>query len=271
MRAITRVLRAPGLVLVLFLLNAAMAATLGSVVRTLVSASMVRFSLSEGDSLLFGIGSLLATQPAVAQGISQLLLISLVYSLLFWTLVGGGVFERLGQRRSLAETAAGCVRWMPAMIVVGLWHLVPRLIVLGIGGSVAWSFFSRPGGGWPGLAILVVTIGFNACALDLARANIVLHGARPWHPWSALQGYFQALKRPGTLLMSLLATAIQWTVLFAMLAIGIDQAGAGATIWVVRGLSLVTVVLILWRMAIAVEAGPHARGSAPSGSTDADL
>ena len=172
-------------------------------------------------------------------------------------MIAAGVLRRLHGPATLAELAAATVRGFPGVLVVTLWHLVPRAVLLAAAGALTRQLLGAQAWGLLGIALTVAAVAYATCALDLARAAVVLHGAARFHPRTAIRGYLRAARRPGVLLPSMLFSAGQWAAVAAIVGVAVAGAGSGWAIWLARALSVLAVVFGLARMAVAVEAGPE--------------
>ena len=252
LHALGRVLQAPRLFFAVLLLQWATAWLIGSTVRTAVSVNLGSFAVLEGQGLFYSILELLLGHPAIAAVGMQLAASAALLSILFWTLMAGGVLESLQRPLPLGEALARGFRWLPAMVTVTLWHMIPRLILLGGLGALA-SQLDGPLKWAVGLLALLVLF-YCHCALDLARAAIVTGRSRP-HRWrSAFRGYAQAAKRPGVLLASSLFSLMQWLIVLFSVYIALSGFHTGGILWPVRILSVVGLVCILGRIAVALDA-----------------
>ncbi len=256
MNALTRVWRAPRLILLLIVVQLATAVWLSAAVRDAIGRALEPYSiLMDGRFLGLAI-ALLRDHPELAAGYLQALTGSLVISLVIWILISPTVITRLATAGQAPATLPSAGRHLPAVLAVTLWHLVPRAILLAIVGAATKTLMPHGNWGLAGLALTAVTLAFCTCALDLARCHVVLHGARRWHYSTALRAFGEASRRPRVLLPSMVWSFAQWGCTIAMLVIAINAAGAGSTIWVVRALAVLGILFGLTRIAVAVEAGP---------------
>ena len=259
MKALGRVVQAPGLVLTFVVLHLATAAFVGRTVRAAVGAGLGPYAVLSDGHLLYSTLAVLGQNPGVFASFQMLFVGSSVVALLFWTLLSAGAIHRLNadssdRRPSAANVVATAVRHFPGVVVVTFWSLVPRAALLGLCAAAAagWS------GGWRGAALVVavIVLFYCTCALDLARCHVVLHGAPCCHPLTAARGYLQALRRPGVLGASILMSLGQWTTVLLILLLAGQGLGTAAVVWWARGLSVLGIVLALGRIAVAVGAGP---------------
>lgn len=255
MSAVRRVAGAPGWILLIVAIQWLAAAVIGGNLRYAVGITLKGFAAATDGHLLVAVAELLRLHPGIISGLRHALVGSSVIALGLFVLLSPAVIHRLAAKRPAARTAAAALRDLPAATVVTLWHLLPRAVLLVAVGAAANRLLSEEHWGLLALAGLALTLGYCTCALDLARCHVLLHGARRFHFKTALDGYLEALRRPSVLVRSLLCSLGQWACALGMIALAIDHAGGGATIWLIRGLSLVGVVLALTRVAVAVDAG----------------
>lgn len=254
--AFARVAGAPGLIALVVAVQLVLAFAVGSSVRAAAAASMGGYALLSEGRLLGSLFELLVEHPGIFGAARQLLAGSAVLSLTLWTVLAAGIITRLEAPRPMADVLAAAGRGLPGVLGVTLWHLIPRLIFLAVCGAVARRAMRADDWGWLGAVFLIAVVGYLACALDLARCHAVLHGARGWHPRTALGGFVEAARRPGVLLPSLLMSFGQWTAVVAVVAVSVAGLGTAWAPWLARILAVVGVVFGLGRIAVAVGAGP---------------
>ena len=148
---------------------------------------------------------------------------------------------------------------LPGVLATTGWHLLLRALLLASVGAAFAGLMKLGDWSLAGAVAGLLLLAFSACALDLARCNVVLYGARRFRPATAARGFREALRRPAVLLPSMLLSVGQWACVAGMLALAIDGLGVGHAIWWVRALAVVGVVLGLARVAVAVRAGPYRR------------
>lgn len=264
MRALRRVSGAAGLVLTVVAVQLALSAGVGAAVRAGVGAAMGEWTILADGHLIYGVFELLVEHPGQLAAARQLLAGSAVLALAVWTLLAAGILRRLDGPAPAAEVAAAAVRSFPGVLVVSLWHLIPRAVLLAAAGALTARLLRAEAWGLLGLALTVAVAGYANCALDLSRAAVVLHGAPRFHPRTALRGFLRAARRPGVLLPSMLLSAGQWLALAAIVAVAVAGLGTPWAIWLARALAILGVVLGLTRMAVAVEAGPERDAPGPA-------
>lgn len=257
-RAVVRVMRAPGLVVMVVVLHLLLAWTVGAAARSAIGASMSPYALVDNQQLWYAVLELLGASPGLLQPIQHLIAGSTVIALGFWTFLAAGILHRLHAPGPLPRLAAATVRGLPGVLAVTLWHLVPRAVLLAAAGMLA-AWLGAGSWGLVGLLILAVTLAFCICALDLARCAVVLHGARRFHPTTAWHGFLHAAGRPGVLVRSMVLSFGQWVCTGGILMMAVAGLQVGPAIWLARTLAISGIVLGLIRLAVAVEAGQWVR------------
>ncbi len=261
--ALIRVAGAPGLVVLVAALHLLPAAMVGSATRAAIGRGMEPYALIDNERLWYAMLELLGTSPGLLAPISHLIAGSAIISLALWTLAAAGIIHRLRGPAPRSRLAAIAVGEFPGVLAVTLWHLMPRLLLLAAAGGLSKALFGAGAWGLAGILILAATFAFCSCALDLARCDVVLHGARRLHPKTAWRGYLHAARRPAVLVRSMLLSFGQWACAGGVILAAVAGLHGGPAIWLARGLAVVAIVLGLTRIAVAVEAGPCQRsGSA---------
>ncbi len=257
--ALARVAGAPGLILLVVVVHLLLAATIGSATRSAIGRSMEPFALTDNGQLWYAVLELLGTSPGLLAPIRHLVAGSAVIALAFWILAAAAVIHRLHGPIPLPRLAAVAVRGLPGILAVTLWHLVPRVVLFGVLGALTSALLGVGPWGLVSILILPVALAFCTCALDLARCDVVLRGARRFHPKTAWRGYLQAGRRPAVLIRSMLLSFGQWACAGAVLLAAFAGLHGGPAIWLARGCAILGIVLGLTRIAIAVGAGPYQR------------
>ena len=255
LRALRRVLKAPGLVLLVIAIHWGFAGVLAFAVETGVAAGLGRYSLVDGQNLFYALIEYLVDQPGVFAAWSRLAAVSALVSLVLWTLLSGGVLLRLRRPEPLSNLARDTVRVVPGIVVVTLWHFLPRLILLGLAGAATNFAMDHPPWGWSAAALTLCLLFYCTCALDLARTAVALAGERPgWR--TARRAYARAWRQRGLLFTSMLLSLGQWL----LVVLTFRQAFVGFAVdagpWPARLMAALGVVLGLWRMSVAVEGIP---------------
>jgi len=247
MNALRRVASAPGLLLVLWLGQLALAWQLADGVRVAAGAGMGEHAWVDDGHLLAAITELLAFHPSVAGMFVHAAASSAVLGAVFWALAYGGVIRRLSERVRASEAVAASVRYLPGVVVQSIYSwLLRALPMAGVGALAAKLPVLAVGLGLLVTAIAVVTA-------DLARVEVVLHGSSRFSPMTALRALRGAFARPRMLAgAGALAVTQSLIPLLTFYVVLSDSAGEGS-IWLARGLGLVALALGLWRIAVIVE------------------
>ena len=257
--AFTRVLRAPGLVVMVAVLHLLLAAAVGSAARSAIGRSMGQYALFDNDRLWAAFIELSGTSPGLLAPIRHLMVGSAVIALAFWTLLAAGIIHRLRAPAPLPRLASAAARGLPGVLAVTCWHLPMRAVLLAITGALALELAGAGSWGIAGVAMMAIVLSICTCALDLARCDVVLHGARRFHPQAAWRGFLHALRRPTVLIRSMLFGFGQWACIAGIGVAAVAGLDGGPAIWLARALAIVSIVLGLARLAVAVEAGPPVR------------
>ncbi len=246
MSALRRLLAAPWLWLALGSLQLALAALLAAPLHAVLRAAMGPYlSASEGQ-VLAPLFELITTQPAVTAAFAAVLAASALLGLLLAPLLAGAAVLRLAGRCSVGDQARASVVHFPAALVIGLYGLITRVLLALVAAALGTLH--------PALqtAALVASLTFTALAVDLARARVVLDGARGLNPRTFLRALASATQ-PRLWLRSGLLTALQWGVTLAILLVAVHGIATPWSPWAARGLALVGTFVALWRIAVAVD------------------
>jgi hypothetical protein len=236
--------------------NLGMARLIASTVGTGMAQGLSSFTIPDGQNLLYALLEQFISHPGLMATWRFLLAFSMLLSLILWTVLAGGIHYRLRQAASLERTAVHTVRNLPAMFAVTLWHLIPRVVILGIAGALTGALMKHTAVGWPAALLTLLLLFYCTCALDLARSSIVLGGASPFSWRTAWSGFVQAARQPMVLGTSILFSFGQWFTVIALIALAISGFAGGYGPWPARLLSVVGIVLSLARTAVAVDASP---------------
>lgn len=250
--ALLRVVFTPGFVLALWATQLLVAKLLAAPASAAAAAGMRNGVWFDDGHRVRALIELMSDEPAIVAVIGVSLATSALVAGLFSIVAAPAIIAWLSGERSLARVFAAAGRHMPAMAVQTGYGLVLRAIFTGLAAlPVAWL-------GPRGLPIALVLGGFPILVLDRARVAVVLDDQRRFHPMTFLRAIGHVARRP---LWWLAGSAIEAAKL--MLAIGalllVIQAGPpsedsfAAGIWVARAIGLATLLLGLWRVAIAVE------------------
>jgi hypothetical protein len=246
--ALRRVLIAPGFVLALWAAQLLLAKLLAGPAAAAAKAGMRGGVWIDDGHRIRALAELMVDQPGIAAAISMSLATSAVLGGLFSIVAAPAIITRLAGERSLAQVCAAAGRELPAMAVQTGYALVFRAVCTGLAAlPITWL---GPGG----LPLALVLAGFPILVLDRARVSVVLDDERRFHPMTLLRAIGHVAKRP---LWWLAGSAIEAAKL--SLAIGalllVIEAGPSSVsaIWVARAAGLATLILGLWRVALAVE------------------
>lgn len=254
LRALRRVAGAPFLVLGVVLFHLGTSKLISSTFRATVAGNLSPYSIPDGQSLLYALLEQFMDHPGILAGLRQQLMFAGLLSLLLWTALAGGIFHRLARREHFERMAIHTVRFLPGMFAVTLWHLIPRLVLLGLAGALTRRLMDHNPWGWLAAFITLLLLFYCTCALDLARASIVLNGARPFAWQTAWRGFTRAARRPSVLIASLMFSLGQWITVLALVYVAIAGFAEGLGVWPARLLSVLGIVCSLGRMAVAVDA-----------------
>ena len=267
LRAFGRVARAPGLLITVVLIHLALARLVASTVGGALARGLEPYFIPENQNPFYAFLERLLSHPGIGATWWQLMSFSSLFSLLLWTALAGGILYRLDRPAPARRVAARTVHFLPAMFAVTLWHLIPRLVLLGCGGALTGALMKHASpGAWPAATLTLLLLFYATCALDLARASIVVGSARPYAWRTAWRGFTTALARPKVLAASMVFSLAQGltTVTLVLLAVAGFAADYGP--WPARLVSALGIVFGLARMAVAVEAAspfePRARSRA---------
>lgn len=250
LRALVRVVRAPGLLLALWIGQLLFAWLLSSPVRAVAGAAMGPFTWFDDGHRLRALAELLIDDSAVAAVIASTLASSAMLGVAFAILVGPAVITRLRAPTPAAELGRASGQHLPAMVVQTLYNLVPRAVF----GGLAAAALALAGPRILPLAVLLAAL--PTLVLDRARVAVVLEQERPLHPKTHWRALVHVLRRPAWVLLGALLDGLQIAVGIAALVFVISPAGVamgGGALWVARLAGLVALALGLWRISLAVE------------------
>lgn len=249
MNALRQVIRAWPMVLAIWLVEIAIAATAAFALRTHVAAALDDFVLPD-DHLLYAAAELGSWHPQLLVAAVVGVLLSGLLGLVLWSVVAPAVLLRLHAGPQPASELGG--RWLtvlPGALATTAWHGGLRVLIVLIVGS------TLGGVAGPALPIaLLIAWALGTCALDLSRVGVVVHGARGVHPGTALLGYLQAFKRPRILVASLALQLLAWGC--AGLGTWAIIHSGGTAVGATRACALLVVALGLVRHAVSLAAGP---------------
>ncbi len=261
-QAVARVARAPGLIIGVVALHLALAAWIGFSTRSVLESNMGRYALIDNQKLWFTLIELVGGAPGLLKPTGHMITGSALFGLAFWTLLAAGILHRLRSPTPLPRLAAAAVRGVPGVVVVTIWHLLIRAVLLGVTAAAVKPLLKDDSWGPAGVLILGLVFALCTCALDLARCDVVLHGARRFHVKTAWRGVLHALRRPTVLALSVLLSFGQWACVAAVVLTAFVGLHDEPATWLARALAILGLLLGLTRLAVAVEAGPYRGRSA---------
>lgn len=253
MAALTRVLAAPGFVLMLWALQLLFGRMFGRAAAVSAAAAMRGATWVDDGHRLRGLAEMIAEEPSTLAVLGVTLGASAILAAAFSVVAAPAILTRLSGERSWAEAAAASLRHLPAMLVQTIYGLILR----GLGGALAAIPLALMGA-W-GLPLALLFVGFPVLVLDRARVAVVLDGERPYHPMTFLRSIAAVARRPIWWLGGSLLDALKVGVGIAAL-LWVISAGSGAgAIWLARLAGLVGLLFGLWRVALAVDSreGAH--------------
>lgn len=258
--ALRRVVFVPGFVLALWAMQLLLAKLLAGPAAAAASLGMRGGVWVDDGHPIRALAELMIEQPGIIAAITMSLATSAVLGGLFSVIAAPAIMTRLAGERSLAQVCGAAGRELPAMAVQTGYGLVFRAACTGLAAlPITWL-------GPNGLPLALVLASFPILVLDRARVSVVLDDERRFHPMTLLRAIGHVAKRP---LWWLLGSAIELAKL--SLAIGavllVIEAGpsGSSAIWVARAAGLATLILGLWRVALAVE---DLRNSTPDDSSE---
>jgi hypothetical protein len=254
--ALRRVAAAPWLVLALWGSHVVIAIAFGSVLSNVVAAAVMPFAGRDDGYVLGAVVEVLSLHPSIAATMMAGLVLSAIVGAVGWMLVAGLVIARLtnhpGADTSPSGLGATWLATLPGVVVTSLWHFLIRAAVFVI---VAISVAPLPRG--IALVVFAIALAVSTLALDIARVQVVLHAARPFHVRTAADAYAHVVRHWRLVIRALGPWLLQMLVVATSLWLALASLGGGSHLWMVRGLSLVGVVLGLWRVALIIDAVPQ--------------
>jgi hypothetical protein len=246
-RALVRVLAAPGFVLALWAAQLLLAKLLAGPAAAAARAGMRGDVWFDDGHRIRALVELMVDQPGIAAAITMSLAASAVLAGLFSIIAAPAILTRLAGERSAARVFAAVGHGLPAMMVQTGYGLIFRAACTGLAVlPITWL-------GPSGLPLALLLASFPILVLDRARAAVILDAERRFHPMTFVYAIVHVAKRPlwwlvgGALEVAKLSLAIG--ALLLVIQAGPDSSG----IWVARAAGLATLILGLWRLALAVE------------------
>lgn len=244
--ALRRALGAPWLWLGLGGLQLALAAGLALPLRAVVRGAMGPLA-HEGGQVLAPLFELLGQQRGVAVAFVAAVATAAALAGLLAPLLAGAAIRRLGGKCGPAEQARAAIAHWPAALATGFYGHVLRVILVFVAAALGAV---HP---WVQLALTLVGLSLAALAVDLARARVVLGGARGLHPRTFVRALATAAARPRLWLRSGLLSLLGWALTAAIVLVALHGVGTAWAPWAARGLALLGTFVALWRISVAVE------------------
>jgi hypothetical protein len=245
MKSLKRTVHAIPVLLVIWLLQLALAALAGTQVRTLVGAAMQGAGWLDDGHLLGALLELVSQNPSVAAGLAVSVVSSTLLGFALWIPAAGGVFERLaGHALGPSEVLAGA-RWSLPVAAQTLWTWIARGIVLAILG------FAASKAPWIGLLLPLVYVCF-VLGFDYSRARILLQDEKPYSPTSMLRGLRDTIKEPTLLLGGALLVIAQLSSAHLPLWIAMHAEQGTSTLILVRATAFIPLFFASWRIAAVI-------------------
>lgn len=246
MNALKKIAGAPLLLFGVWLGTMLIGWGLGAIVTTVTAAAVGPFDPLMRDHPIVATVELMAGEPAVPAALGLAVVSSSILGIVGWTLLSGGVLARLEGHRG--EALGGIwARSLPGVIVTSLWHLLVRAALLVVLASITAPLVPSAR-----IPLLALGLALAGVALDVARAQVVLHGAAPYHVRTAFCAFIQVLKRPKLLASAGALWLAQAFVAAAILYLGLRGLDGALGTWPPRALALAGVFLGLWRLAVVV-------------------
>jgi hypothetical protein len=260
--ALRRVVFVPGFVLALWAAQLLLAKLLAGPAAAAAEAGMRGGVWFDDGHPIRAVAELMIDQPGIAAAITMSLAASAVLGGLFSVVAAPAIITRLAGERSLAQVFAAVGRELPAMVVQTGYGLVFRAACTGLAAlPITWL-------GPSGLVFALVLTGFPILVLDRARVAVVLDDERRFHPMTFLRAIGHVAKRPLWWLVGSAIEAAKLSLAIGALLLVIAAGPEGVTgIWVARAAGLATLILGLWRVALAVE---DQRDSSPAVLSELD-
>lgn len=262
MTSVRAVLGAWRWLVAIVLVELVLASAVGASVRGQVIGALADFALPD-DHLMYAIAELVGFHPQIIVAILLAIAGGGVLVTVLWTLLAPAVLVRLARGPlPAAETGGAWLGTLGGAIATTLWHLLLRA---GLAFAIVGSVTPLP----PVLAFAICAIAIlvSTAALDVSRAQVVLHGAAGTSIRTALWGYVHAVKRPRLLATLATLQLLQWACAVVGLAIAV-RTGGEAIGWA-RAAALVGTAIGLCRLHHVASAGsmptPPKAGDAEGG------
>lgn len=206
-----------------------------------------------GREDLFAVAQLTYLHPGLRATAANAPVLMGLAGVLAWTLCSGIVIARLGGTTGASALGEVGLRTLPSILLQSLWHVALRVVFLMV---IAVSL------GPLSEVAMLIALAFawviSSLALDLTRIGVVLHGARPLHPGTALWAFVRAAKAPRLLAITTGLGLLQWIIAGALASAGIAAVGPGSSSLNTALLSALGVLVGLLRLSVVIGHGPVA-------------
>lgn len=243
--ALGRVLRAPALIALLWLLQLALAKLAAMAPRAAATAAMGEWRWFDDGHRLRALIELFADNPAVIAAVVASLMSTSILAAVFSVVTAPAIIARLDARRRFTELCGACARHLGPMLVQSGYGLIFRAACTAL--ALLPTKLIGPGG----LPLLFLFATFPVLVLDRARTAVVLEEARPYHPMTFLRAIVDVARRPLWWFSGALIDTAKIAVgIAALLFIIGHDLGAGG-IWIARLAGLLALMLGMWRVSLA--------------------
>ena len=243
--ALGRVLRAPALIALLWVLQLALAKLAAMAPRAAATAAMGDWRWFDDGHRMRALVELFADNPAVIAAVVGSLMSTTIIAAVFSVVTAPAIIARLDARRRFTELCGSCARYLGPMLAQSGYGLIFRALCTGL--AVLPATLIGPGA----LPLFFLFAAFPVLVLDRARTAVVLEEARAYHPMTFLRAIVDVARRPLWWLSgALIDTAKNAVGIAALLFIVSHDLGA-AGIWIARLAGLLALMLGMWRVSLA--------------------
>lgn len=247
MTALIRVLRVPQLWLFLAAVQWLIALLFTRPWQQAVFASVAPFS--ELRPNLVGLCELALSHSHLLWLLIHTLLANAALGFCFWTIASAGAIKRLASDSSTMKVLQTAFLRFSSVAVTSFYALLLR-------GFLLFCLSTRPlqaAPVWLQISFFLGAWMICTLALDIARVQIVLNKASGLHPKTLLQSFSLLVHKPKRAFYAILVCLAHLGLLLAMVALASYGLGHSEAIWIVRGLSVLSVGFSLWRISIAMD------------------
>jgi hypothetical protein len=245
--ALRRVLAAPWLVLGLAAIHLFVAVAAATPIRAVTSAAMGPYFYEEPLRLFGPLFELLSLQRGTAAAVGAAVILTAVVAALLGPLLAGAAIQRLAGPCKPYEQARAAVQHYPAALVIGVYGVILRVVLLLVASALGAVHVAVQ------LVLFVAVWTYATTTVDLARARVVVHGARPFHPRTFLRAATSVAHDPRLWLRSAALSLLGVAASAAILLVTFHGLGTAWAPWAARGLGVLATFLALWRLAVAVD------------------